>query len=318
MCKLWALSSSGSLKSKSDRSDRFSLAKMTTQNRGLIYKALPSGKPIAGTHLKVEDRPIDVSALEPPQNGLFVKVHYVSFDPFQRGRMRDPATSKSYSPPFEIGKPIANSAISSVVKSQSAKFQPGDLVLIPGSCPTEEYSEIPEQVVSQAVRKLENPRGIDVKHFLGALGMPGLTAFASMREIANPKPGETFFVSAASGAVGALAGQIAKKEGMKVIGSVGDDAKLAYIIDELGFDDGFNYKKEKPADAVKRLAPEGLDVYYDNVGGEQLEVAIGAMKSYGRIGKLQLLESQAFDLASLSDTVACGMISQYNLSPSEQ
>lgn len=277
---------------------------MTTSNKGLIYKFAPTRKPVAGTHLAVEDRPIDISALELQQNYLLVKNHYVSFDPYQRGLMRDPAV-KSYAPPYETEAPITNSAVSSVVKSKSAKFSPGDLVIITMTCPTEEYSVLPEKLVSQSVRKLENPYGVDVKHFIGALGMPGLTAFSSMREIAKPNPGGTFFVSAASGAVGALTGQIAKKEGMRVIGSVGDDAKLEYIIKELGFDDGFNYKKETPADALKRLAPKGLDVYvkhsimvnvahkvsdhyssyYDNVGGEHLEAAIEAMNNFGRIGE---------------------------------
>ena len=257
---------------------------MMTQNKGLIYKAVPTGKPAHGTHLAVEDRPIDLSSTEPPENGLLVRNHYISFDPYQRGRMRDPESTKSYSPPYELGKPITNSAISSVLKSANPKFEAGDVVCIWGACPTEEYSTLSGQVVAQVVSKVDNPHGVDVKHFLGALGMPGLTAFSSMREIARPETGETLLVSAASGAVGQLVGQIAKKEGMKVIGSVGDDAKLEYIVKELGFDAGFNYKKEKPHDAVKQLAPDGLDVYYDNVGGEQLEVAIGAMKPYGRIG----------------------------------
>jgi hypothetical protein len=100
-----------------------------------------------------------------------------------------------------------------------------------------------------------------------------------------PKAGDTIFVSGAAGAVGQIVGQIAKHEGMKVIGSVGDDAKLDWIVKELGFDGGFNYKKEKPLEALKRLLPEGIDIYYDNVGGEQLEAAITFMKQYGRIGE---------------------------------
>ena len=115
--------------------------------------------------------------------------------------------------------------------------------------------------------------------------MPGLTAWSSLYEIGQPKKGEVMFVSAASGAVGQLVGQLGKKEGLKVIGSVGDDAKLDYIIKELGFDGGFNYKKEKPLEALARLAPEGIDIYYENVGGEQLEAAITYMKLFGRISE---------------------------------
>lgn len=123
--------------------------------------------------------------------------------------------------------------------------------------------------------------------------MPGLTAYSSFYEIGKPVKGETIFISSASGAVGALVGQLAKHEGLTVIGSVGSDDKLDYIINELKFDGGFNYKTEKSADALKRLAPNGIDIYYENVGGEQLEAAINAMKDYGRI-------------------VACGMISEYS------
>ncbi|KAI6920087.1 NAD(P)-binding protein [Hortaea werneckii] len=129
--------------------------------------------------------------------------------------------------------------------------------------------------------------------------MPGLTAYSSFYDIGKPKKGETIFISAASGAVGQLVGQLAKHEGLKVIGSVGDDKKLDFITKDLGFDGGFNYKKEAAGDALARLAPEGIDIYYENVGGEQLSAALNAMKTFGRI-------------------VACGMISQYNLPPAEQ
>jgi len=133
------------------------------------------------------------------------------------------------------------------------------------------------------VRKLENPYKLDPAMFIGALGMPGLTAYSSFYEIGQPKKGEIIFVSSASGAVGQLVGQLAKHEGLTVIGSVGDDRKLEFITKDLGFDGGFNYKKEKPAEALKRLAPDGIHIYYENVGGEQLEAAINAMKDHGRI-----------------------------------
>ncbi|KAJ5388513.1 hypothetical protein N7509_011054 [Penicillium cosmopolitanum] len=126
--------------------------------------------------------------------------------------------------------------------------------------------------------------------------MPGLTAYSSLYEIGKPKKGETIFVSAASGAVGQLVGQLAKHEGLRVIGSVGSDEKLDYIINELGFDGGFNYKNEKPSAALARLAPEGIDIYYENVGGEHLEAALDAFNNFGRI-------------------VTCGLISQYNSAP---
>ena len=250
------------------------------QNKGLIFKQVPNGWPKAGQDLVVEAREFDLEQA-PPKGGLTVKNYYVSFDPYQRGRMRAPER-QSYSPPFELGKPITNSAISKVVKSDVAEYKPGDIVKTFGG--TEEYSVVPEQLM-RMVSKLDNPHDLDPKHFIGALGMPGLTAWSSFYEIGQPKKGETIFVSAASGAVGQIVGQLAKHEGLTVIGSVGDDKKLEFITKDLGFDAGFNYKTEKASDALKRLAPKGVDIYYENVGGEQLEAAISAMNQFGRISR---------------------------------
>ncbi|KAJ8066162.1 hypothetical protein OCU04_005252 [Sclerotinia nivalis] len=264
------------------------------QNKGLIFKQVPQGFPVPGKDLVVETREFDLEQA-PPAGGITTKNLYASFDPYQRGRMR-PAETKSYSPAFPLGQPINNNTVAKVIKSDNPKFQPGDLIT--GFIWTEEYSALPKQLADGA-QKVENPHNLDVKHFLGALGMPGLTAYSSFYEIGKPVKGETIFISSASGAVGALVGQLAKHEGLKVIGSVGSDDKLDYIINELKFDGGFNYKTEKPADALKRLAPNGIDIYYENVGGEQLEAAIDAMNDYGRI-------------------VACGMISEYNKSDADR
>lgn len=195
---------------------------------------------------------------------MTVKVHYVSFDPYQRGRMRSPEI-KSYAPAFDLNKPITNAVVASVLKSDHANFKSGDKIVLPYGN-TEEYSAVPKQLADGA-QLLKNPYGIDERIFLGALGMPGLTAYSSFYEIGAPKKGETIFISAASGAVGQLVGQLAKHEGLKVIGSVGDDKKLEFITKELGFDGGFNYKKEKPLEALQRLAPNGIDIYYENVSG---------------------------------------------------
>lgn len=266
------------------------------QNKGVIFKKVPEGWPVEGEHLAVETREFDLEQ-QIPEGGLIVKNFYASFDPYQRGRMRK-AESKSYSPPFELGKPITNRSIFKVVKSNNDKYKEGDVLITAGVTPIEEYSLFDKDTAKQ-VQKLENPHNLDPKYFLGALGMPGLTAWSSFYEIGQPKKGETIFISAASGAVGQLVGQLAKHEGLTVIGSVGDDKKLEYITKELNFDSGFNYKTEKPADALARLAPKGIDIYYENVGGEQLQAAINAMNSFGRV-------------------IACGMISQYNLKPEEQ
>ena len=260
------------------------------QNKGLIFKKVPSGWPVPGQDLTVEAREFDLEQ-EPPQGGVTLKNYYISFDPYQRGRMRDPGI-KSYSPPFTLGQPITNRSVSKVIKSANPKFKPGDVITTLDGTPTEQYSVLPAESTERA-QKLDNPYNLDPKIFIGALGMPGLTAYSSLYAIGEPKKGETIFISAASGAVGQLVGQLAKHEGLKVIGSVGDDKKLDFIIKDLGFDGGFNYKKEKPADALARLAPEGLDIYYENVGGEQLEASLEAMKPFGRIGKPSLVNLSA-------------------------
>ncbi|KAL2163786.1 hypothetical protein VTH06DRAFT_5845 [Thermothelomyces fergusii] len=266
------------------------------QNKTLIFKKIPTGLPVPGEHLVIEDRGFDAEAA-PPKGGVTLEILYVSFDPYQRGRMRD-ANIKSYSPPFELGGPVTNGAVARVLKSDADAYRPGDLVL--GMLPTAEYAVLDQAALARTIqRKLHNPHGLPLGLFLGALGMPGLTAWSSLYEIGQPKKGETILVTSAAGAVGQVVGQVAKREGLKVIGSVGSDDKLDFIINELGFDGGFNYKKERASDALKRLAPEGLDIYYENVGGEQLEDALDAMKDFGRI-------------------VACGMISQYNLPPEKR
>lgn len=265
--------------------------------RALIYKKPPTGFPVVGENLAVEDVPFDISA-PPPTDGIVAQVLYSSLDPYMRGRMRPPEV-KSYSPAFKTGEPVPARSIAKVLQSSNSQFKPGDLIT--GFFPVQEYASVPGDIFQEKmIRHLSNPFGIeDLRVFLGALGMPGLTAYSSLYEIGKPKKGETLFVSAASGAVGQIVGQLAKHEGLKVVGSVGSDEKLNYILNDLGFDGGFNYKKEKPLDALKRLAPQGIDIYFDNVGGEQLEAALEVMNNWGRV-------------------VACGMVSQYNLPPEKQ
>ncbi|KAL8850560.1 MAG: hypothetical protein Q9221_004517 [Calogaya cf. arnoldii] len=265
------------------------------QNKGLIFKQVPQGWPVPGQDLVIEDQGFDLDT-EPPQDGITTQNFYLSFDPYQRGRMRAPET-KSYFAPFELGKAITNSAVAKVLKSKNSKFTEGDTVV--GMLGTEEYSIVSAEITNSMLRKLDNPHNLDPRLFIGALGMPGLSAYSSFYDIGEPKKGETIFISAASGAVGQIVGQLAKHEGLTVIGSVGSDKKLDFITQDLNFDSGFNYKKEKPADALKRLAPDGIDIYYENVGGDHLDAALEAMTNYGRI-------------------VACGMVSQYNVESPDQ
>ena len=163
------------------------------QNKGLIFKSVPTDWPVEGRDLTIEDRGFDLDA-EPQEDGITTKNYYVSFDPYERGRMRPPEVV-SYSPPFALGKPITNWAVSKVLKSSNSKFKQGDIVT--GVLPTEEYSSISGETANSMVRKLDNPYNLDPKLFVGALGMPGLTAYSALYEIGVPKKGETIFISAA-------------------------------------------------------------------------------------------------------------------------
>lgn len=261
-------------------------------NKALVFKKIPLDFPVPGEHLVIEPVGGDAEDAAPP-NGLVLKSLYSSFDPYMRPRMR-PVEVKSYTPAFALNEPIDSATIAKVLRSKHSSFQEGNLVI--GNLPVQQFHTLDGSQAAKLSR-LENPLGIsDIRVFLGALGMPGLTAYSSLFEIGKPQKGETLFVSAASGAVGQLVGQLAKHEGLKVFGSVGSDEKLDYIINELNFDGGFNYKKEKPADALSRLAPDGIDIYYENVGGAHLEAALDALKDFGRI-------------------IVCGLISQYNAAP---
>ncbi|KAK4158955.1 hypothetical protein QBC43DRAFT_328136 [Cladorrhinum sp. PSN259] len=261
------------------------------QNKTLVFKKIPKAAPVPGEHLVVESREFDTT---PPPGGVTFAILSASYDPYLRGKMREESV-KSYSPAFPLNGPIANATISRVLKSDSPDFKEGELVY--ALLPIAEYASLTKDELKGA-RKIVNPHNLETGVFLGPLGMPGLTGWSSFYEIGKPKKGETIFISSAAGAVGQVVGQIAKKEGLKVIGSVGSDDKLDFVLKELEFDGAFNYKKEKASDALKRLAPNGIDIYYENVGGEQLEAAIDALNNFGRI-------------------VACGMISQYNL-PAEE
>ncbi|KAI0171710.1 NAD(P)-binding protein [Hypoxylon sp. FL1284] len=263
-------------------------------NKTFIFKKVPTGFPVAGEHIAVEDRPVDLDA-EAPKGGVVLEILYASYDPYLRGRMRDESI-KSYSPAFPLNGPITNSTVGRVLKSGSGDFAAGDLVV--AFVAIAEYAVVADAKAA-GVRKIANPHGLDLGMFLGPLGMPGLTAYSGLHRVGKPQKGETLFVSSAAGAVGQVVGLVAKNEGLRVVGSVGSDEKLDYITKQLGFDGGFNYKKEKADDALKRLAPNGIDIYFENVGGEQLDAALANMNTHGRIP-------------------VCGMISGYNSPPEER
>ncbi|RPB08220.1 NAD(P)-binding protein [Morchella conica CCBAS932] len=262
------------------------------QNKAIVFKSVPHGYPNSD-NLRLETLSVDLDAV--PAGGMILKNGVVSFDPYMRGRMR-PAETKSYSAAFALNAPIDSAGVSKVVKSDSPDFKVGDIVT--GHVGMEEYAVVPKERLG-GFKVLDNKEGLPPSYYLGILGMPGLTAYSSFYEIGKPKKGETIFVSAASGAVGAIVGQLAKREGLRVVGSAGTDEKVAFLKSELGFDAAFNYKTESPFAALKKHAPEGIDIYYDNVGGETLDAALDAAKDFARF-------------------IECGMISQYNLKSKDE
>ncbi|MDS0132635.1 MULTISPECIES: NADP-dependent oxidoreductase [unclassified Amycolatopsis] len=215
---------------------------------------------------------------------ILVRNLVMSVDPAMRGRMKD---VKSYAPPFQVGEVMSGGAVGEVVESNVDDVKVGDHVLHQAGWRTHAVLDAGRYVkVDGAAAPLST--------YLGVLGMPGLTAYAGLLESAEFKPGDTVFVSGAAGAVGSLVGQLAKLKGAKrVIGSAGSAEKVRHLIDDLGFDAAFNYKDGPVAEQLHQAAPEGIDVYFDNVGGEHLEAAIDAITLHGRIA-------------------ICGMISTYN------
>jgi NADPH-dependent curcumin reductase CurA len=225
----------------------------------------------------------DVELPSPGPGELLVRNTFMSVDPYMRGRMND---VKSYTPPFELGKALEGGAVGEVVESGVDGVAAGDLVL--HNAGWRSHALVSEYTPLTPIE------GVSPSHFLGALGMPALTAYVGLLDIAEFKPGDTVFVSGAAGAVGSVAGQIAKLKGAsRVIGSAGSAEKVAHLKDDLGFDAAFNYRDGDVGELLAQAAPDGIDVYFDNVGGDTLEDALGAMRLRGRI-------------------VACGSISRYN------
>ena len=252
---------------------------MTQQtSRQIHLKSRPVGMPEAENFDLVT---VDVPA--PGDGEVQVRNLWMSVDPYMRGRMID---RKSYVPPFQVGEVLQGGAVGEVVDSGSDQFKPGDHVLSMHGwremfvCPDKDLTAVDGSLAP-------------LQAYLGVMGMPGMTAYAGLLKIGEPKEGETVFVSAASGAVGALVCQIALIQGCRVVGSVGSDEKAAWLR-ELRVHEVINYKTcDNLLGALREAAPNGVDVYFENVGGEHLSAALEAMNPFGRI-------------------VMCGMISGYN------
>jgi NADPH-dependent curcumin reductase CurA len=251
-----------------------------TATREVHLVARPSGWPVPGDFAMV------ARELPDPGDGeLLVRNRYLSVDPYMRGRMND---VRSYVPPFQLGEPMTGGAIGEVLASGAAGFAAGDRVV--HELGWREHAIVPAGLA----HRIEPVPGVSASHFLGALGMTGLTAYAGLLDIAGFQPGDVVFVSGAAGAVGSMAGQIARMRGAgRVIGSAGSAEKVAYLTQRLGFDAAFSYRDGPVREQLAEAAPDGIDVYFDNVGGEHLEAAIGALRLRGRVAM-------------------CGAISQYN------
>ena len=241
--------------------------------------ARPHGRPVPDDFALVTSE-----VPEPAPGQVLVRNLFVSVDPYMRGRMND---VKSYTPPYELDEPMLGGAVGRVVASAAPGLAVGDHVL--HGLGWREYA-----LVDAADAVAVDPDAAPLSAYLGVLGMTGLTAYAGLLRIAQFAAGETVFVSGAAGAVGSQAGQIARLMGAeRVIGSAGSDEKAALLVEEYGFDAAFNYRSGPVARQLAEAAPDGIDVYFDNVGGDHLEAAIGALRRDGR-------------------AALCGAISAYN------
>ncbi len=248
------------------------------KTRSVILKERPQGVP-KSTDFEVVETPL----AEPNDGEIQVTNLCMSVDPYMRGRMVD---RKSYVPPFQIGEVLTGGAIGRVVKSKHGDFSEGDHV---------SSSLGWREAFTAGIDGIEKLGTIvaEPSAYLGAIGMPGMTAYAGLLEVGALSEGETVFVSGAAGAVGSIVGQIAKLKGCRVLGSAGSQEKVDLLTGELGFDYAFNYKDGHILQHLREGAPDGLDIYFDNVGAEHLQAAIMHMRPFGRIP-------------------LCGAIAQYN------
>ncbi|MCB1643836.1 MAG: NADP-dependent oxidoreductase [Pseudomonadales bacterium] len=243
------------------------------QSKAVYLKSRPAGKPVAANFELV-----DVEVGEPGEGQILVENIYMSVDPYMRGRMRE-----AWGP----GDSLMGGAIGRVISSGASGIKEGDFV-------SHGMGWRQHVVVDAATAGVVDPALAPLSSYLGVMGMPGLTAYGGLLVTGEYKDGESVFVSAASGAVGSVVGQIARIKGSReVIGSAGSDAKVAMLTEEFGFSHGFNYKTSDPLEELRKGAPKGIDIYFENVGGPQLEAALTHMRPYGRIP-------------------ICGMIAHYN------
>ncbi|WON78520.1 NADP-dependent oxidoreductase [Serratia sp. UGAL515B_01] len=247
-------------------------------SRRFVLASRPDGEPRA-ENFRLET----VTIPQPTIGQLLLRTIYLSLDPYMRGRMSD---APSYAPPLQLGQVMIGSSVSRVQSSQHPDFKPGDWVL--GNFGWQEYALSDGIGLRNLGERLENPT-----HLLGILGMPGFTAYMGLLDIGKPQDGETVVVAAASGAVGSIVGQIAKLKGCRVIGVAGGVKKCRYVMDELGFDACIDHQAANFATQLALACPQGIDIYFENVGGLVFDAVIPLLNTKARIP-------------------VCGVISQYN------
>jgi NADPH-dependent curcumin reductase CurA len=253
---------------------------MSATNRQILLASRPKGMPSRDNFI-LHESPVP----EAGDGDVVVRTLYMCVDPYMRGRMNE---GKSYVPPYQLNEVITGGVVGQVVDSQSALLRPGDLVI--GTLGWQDYAVAP----AAYLRKVD-PTLAPITTALGVLGMPGLTAYFGLLDIGQPKAGETVVVSGAAGAVGMVVGQIAKIHGCRVVGIAGGETKTRYLREQLGFDAAINYKGSQTLDeALAAACPEGVDVYFDNVGGPISDAVMRLINANARIP-------------------ICGQISLYNL-----
>jgi hypothetical protein len=253
--------------------------------RQIVLASRPVGIPTPDNF-----RTEEVELNEPSADSVLLKPLFISVDPYMRGRMND---AKSYVPPFEVDKPIDGGVVATVVESKSSRLKAGDTVV--GNLPW----------ATECVEKADRLRKVDIRsmpagYYLGVLGMPGLTAYVGLVEIAKPLAGETVVVSGAAGAVGIIVGQIAKIYSCRVIGIAGTDEKCRMLTEDLGFDGAINYKtSQNLKQDIAVLCPKGVDIYFDNVGGDISDAVIANINFHARIalcGQIALYNSTSLPI----------------------
>jgi NADPH-dependent curcumin reductase CurA len=245
-------------------------------NQRVLLASRPLGA-VSEANFRIDEAPLP----EPGEGEVLVRNLWLSLDPYMRGRMSD---ARSYVKGVELGEVMVGQTVGEVIESRTEKFRKGDKVLT--QLGWQRYG------CAREVVKIEEGH-VPLSYYLGVIGMPGMTAYFGLKELGQPKAGETLVVSAASGAVGSVVGQLAKIGGCRAVGIAGGREKCDYVTRELGFDACVDYKSGALREQLKDVCPKGVDVYFDNVGGEILDTLLTRMNLFGRV-------------------VVCGMIADYN------